>query len=409
MTFEIALTGINAASAELEVIANNIANNATNGFKRSRANFADVYSSTSNGTSNVTSGSGVRIAGINQEFKQGDVTYTNNNMDLSIGGEGFFRLENNGVIEYSRAGTFGLDNEGYIVNSGGGFLTGYEANSDGKITSALGRINVGSDNLPPKQTSTLSLSLNLDTASEVPVAYDRDDPSSYNFSTSTTIFDSQGTAHEMSMFYRKDAANEWTSYTYVGDTEVSQPGGEHLVFDTQGKIASLNGVAIADSNTVNTIQFTPLDGTEPQEITISLGAMTQYDIPFGVNEVLQNGFSTGRLSDIEIDSSGIVYGRYSNNSSKALGQIVISNFTNPQGLSPTGGTTWTESFSSGVAATGIPGSASLGLVQSGTLEESNVDITEELVAMIGAQRSFQANAQVISTSDTLTQTIINLR
>lgn len=409
MTFEIALTGINAASAELEVIANNIANNATNGFKRSTASFADVYSSTSNGTSNTTSGSGVRIASINQEFTQGDVTYTNNNMDLSIGGEGFFRLEQNGVIEYSRAGTFGIDNSGNIVNSGGGYLTGYEANEDGEITSALGRISVGSDNLPPKQTSTLALNLNLDTATEVPIAYDRDDPNSYNFSTSTTIFDSQGTAHEMSMFYRKDAANEWTSYSYVGDTEVSQAGGDKIIFDTQGKVASLNGVAIADSGTVNTIQFTPINGTEPQEITVSLSELTQYDIPFGVNQVTQDGFSTGRLSDIEIDDSGIVYGRYSNNSSKALGQIVISNFTNPQGLSPTGGTTWTESFSSGVAATGVPGSASLGLVQSGTLEESNVDITEELVAMIGAQRSFQANAQVISTADTLSQTIINLR
>lgn len=409
MTFEIALTGINAASAELEVIANNIANNATNGFKRSTASFADVYSSTSNGTSNTTSGSGVRIASINQEFTQGDVTYTNNNMDLSIGGEGFFRLEQNGVIEYSRAGTFGIDNSGNIVNSGGGYLTGYEANEDGEITSALGRISVGSDNLPPKQTGNLALNLNLDTATEVPIAYDRDDPNSYNFSTSTMIFDSQGTAHEMSMFYRKDAANEWTSYSYVGDTEVSQAGGDKLVFDTQGKVASLNGVAIADSGTVNTVQFTPLTGTEPQEITVDLSELTQYDIPFGVNQVTQDGFSTGRLSDIEIDASGIVYGRYSNNSSKALGQIVISNFTNPQGLSPTGGTTWTESFSSGVAATGVPGSASLGLVQSGTLEESNVDITEELVAMIGAQRSFQANAQVISTADTLSQTIINLR
>lgn len=409
MTFEIALTGINAASAELEVIANNIANNATNGFKRSTASFADVYSSTSNGTSNTTSGSGVRIASINQEFTQGDVTYTNNNMDLSIGGEGFFRLEQNGIIEYSRAGTFGIDNSGNIVNSGGGYLTGYEANEDGEITSALGRISVGSDNLPPKQTANLALNLNLDTAAEVPIAYDRDDPNSYNFSTSTTIFDSQGTAHEMSMFYRKDAANEWTSYSYVGDTEVSQAGGDKIIFDTQGKVASLNGVAIADSGTVNTIQFTPLNGTEPQEITVSLSELTQYDIPFGVNQVTQDGFSTGRLSDIEIDDSGVVYGRYSNNSSKALGQIVISNFTNPQGLSPTGGTTWTESFSSGVAATGVPGSASLGLVQSGTLEESNVDITEELVAMIGAQRSFQANAQVISTADTLSQTIINLR
>lgn len=406
MTFEIALTGINAASTELEVIANNIANNSTNGFKRSRAEFADVYGTTALGIAGGATGSGVRVSAITQEFSQGNVTFTDNNMDLSISGEGFFRLDDRGSAVYSRAGTFGIDSEGYVVNSAGSNLTGYLADATGNITSTLENLRLDQGDLQPNPTSELAMGINLDAKSDVPAAFDVTDSATYNYSTSTTIYDSLGTPHEATLYFHKDAPNEWSVFTFVGGTEVSPAGGDQVVFNTDGTLDTVNGGA---ATTITTTAFTPSTSSSPQTMTIDLSAMHQFDNPFSVNQIIQNGFSVGRLQDIQIDDNGIIYGRYSNRESKPLGQIVLSNFTNPQGLAPIGDTGWAKTLSSGIDSTGVAGTASLGLIQSGALEESNVDITQELVAMISAQRSFQANAQVISTADTITQTIINIR
>lgn len=407
MTFEIALTGINAASSELEVISNNIANNATSGFKRSRTEFADVYAVSSSGSSNTQTGSGVRVTQVTQEFTQGDMSYTENNMDISISGEGFFRMDDHGSIVYTRAGAFGLDQEGYIVNSSGHYLTGYQGDDNGEITSTLGPIQVDAGSLAPKPTSEINLGINLDATAEVLPAFDVDVASTYNFSTSTTIYDSLGSSHEATLYFHKDGPNDWTSFMYVAGQEVSQPGGEKLIFNEDGSLQSLNGTA--GNTVINALPFTPPTGAAVQSLAMDLESISQFENPFGTNEVFQDGYMPGRLADIEVDSSGIIYGRYTNRESKALGQISLTNFSNPQGLRPVGDSSWAETFSSGIGATGEPGSASLGLLQSGALEESNVDITEELVAMIGAQRSFQANAQVIGTADTLTQTVINMR
>ena len=191
-----------------------------------------------------------------------------------------------------------------------------------------------------------------------------------------------------------------------GGNEVSQPGGDDITFNPDGSLNQVNGGA---GTTITTTNFSPAIGVTPMTLTFDVGAISQFNNPFGVNQIVQDGYSSGRLNDVDIDASGVIFGRYSNGQSKALGQIVLTNFPNPQGLRQVGNTSWAETFGSGVAATGVPGSASLGMVQSGSLEESNVDITAELVAMISAQRSFQANAQVISTADTLTQTVINMR
>ncbi len=253
----------------------------------------------------------------------------------------------------------------------------------------------------------MTLGLNLDVTTDILGTFDVLDSSTYNYSTSTTVYDSLGTAHEATMYFHKDAPNEWSAFTYVNGSEVSPTGGDTLTFTTDGVLETINGTAGATN--VTTTTFTPEAGSSSQSITIDLSGVNQFDNPFGVNQILQNGFSVGRLKDIQIDTDGIVYGRYSNRESKALGQIVLSNFTNVQGLAPIGGTGWAKTPSSGIDTTGAPGTASLGVIQSGALEESNVDLTQELVAMIGAQRSFQANAQVISTADTVTQTIINIR
>ncbi|NND90211.1 MAG: flagellar hook protein FlgE [Granulosicoccus sp.] len=406
MTFDIALTGINAASTQLETISNNIANNATTGFKRSRASFADVYAVSTFGATNPAVGQGVRISGITQEFHQGDTTFTNNNLDLSVEGLGMFRLMDNGSPIYTRAGNFALDREGFIVNASGNRLTGYRTNNLDQIEPIADDLRIDYSDLQPRASTTVELSMNLDIKDPVLPPFDVTDASTFNFSTSTTVYDSLGSAQLANVYFHKDAPNTWSTFTYVDGVEISQVGGDELVFDTSGLVQSVNGSPGGDFTT-NT--YTPVSNAEPMSLTFQLQELTQFDNSFGVNKVVQDGYAAGRLEDFDVDPGGIIFGRFSNGQAKTMGQITLTTFPNLQGLRQIGDTSWTETFSSGEPATGEPGSASLGQLQAGSLEGSNVDITQELVSMIGAQRSFQANAQVISTGDTLTQTVINIR
>lgn len=406
MTFDIALTGINAASTQLETISNNIANNATTGFKGSRAEFADVYAVSTFGATNPAVGQGVRVSGIKQQFQQGDTTFTNNNLDMSIEGQGMFRLQDNGKPVYTRAGNFGLDREGYIVNSSGHNLTGYRTNESDEIEPIIDDLRIDYSDLQPRSTERIELAMNLDIKAEVLPPFDITDSGTFNFSTSTTVYDSLGSSQLANVYFHKDAPNTWSAFTYIDGQEISQLGGDELVFDTSGVVQTINGTA---AGTIDTNTFTPESNALPMSLTIELREVTQFDNAFGVNRIVQDGYAAGRLEDFDVDPSGIIFGRFSNGQAKQMGQITLTNFPNQNGLRQIGDTSWTETFSSGEPATGEPGSASLGSLQAGSLEGSNVDITQELVSMIGAQRSFQANAQVISTGDTLTQTVINIR
>lgn len=398
---DIAMTGIDAASAELASISNNIANNQTTGFKRSDVEFADVYAASAQ-----QPGSGVRVSQLRQDFTQGDINFTNNNLDLSIEGQGFFRLSDEGRNVYSREGALGLDSEGYIVSGSGYRLLGNTVDENGEILPIDGELRMNYSDLQPKETDSVNLSMNFDATAEVLPPFDIDDPATYNHITSATVYDSLGTAQVASLYIRKDAPNSWSSYLYVDDVEVSQPGGDELGFDESGQLVTVNGTT--DTNFGSTT-YTPPSGAAPMELNFNVGEITQYDSPFGTNSIDQDGYTAGRLEDFDIDAEGIIFGRYSNGEARRMGQVTLANFTNPQGLVNNGGNTWSESLASGQPAVGDPGSASLGRVRSGTLEGSNVDITDELVQMISAQRTFQANAQVISTGDTITQTIINIR
>ena len=406
MTFDVALTGINAASTELEVISNNIANNATSGFKRSRVEFADVYASSTLGSSSLSVGQGVRVSDVGQEFSQGDVSFTNNNLDLSVDGQGLFRIVDNGKVVYSRAGAFRLDREGYIVNAQGQNLTGYRVDESDEILPITENLRVDYSDLPPKSTEKVELAMNLDSLADVLPPFDPTDPNTYNYSTATTVYDSLGSAQIATLYLHKDAPNAWTSYLYVDGKEVSQPGGDEFAFDDNGTLLNVNG---APGGTFTSTTFQPDSDAGPMSIDFDVSAITQFEGPFGVNQIVQDGYTAGRLDDFDIDAQGMIFGRFSNGQAKTMGQITLTNFSNASGLQQMGNNNWAETYASGVPATGEPGSASLGLIQAGALEGSNVDITQELVAMIGAQRSFQANAQVISTGDTLTQTVINIR
>ncbi len=417
MSFEVALTGLNAASSNLEVISNNIANGNTHGFKRSRAEFADVYAASDFGVAANQTGKGVRVLNIRQQFTQGDVKYTENSLDLAISGSGFFRVAdaNDGIV-YTRAGMFGLDREGYIVNAAEQRLTGYVADKNGTILPTLGTLKVDTSDLAPKASKNIDLGLNLDNTSPVinsGIPFSPDDPASFNFTTAATVYDSQGASHVVNLYFRNEGANDWKAYAYMNGQPILSEAGDGatpkaalLHFDEHGKLVSVDG---SPSLTIRTDSFSPGPGVSPLQLTLNVADTTHFNSPSGLNKVVVDGYTSGRLASLDIDSTGVIFGRYTNGQSMAMGQIALANFASVEGLRQIGNTTWAETWASGQPAVGAPGTASLGNIQSSALESSNVDITKELVDMIGAQRSFQANAQVVSVADNITQTIINMR
>lgn len=403
MAFNTALSGIRAAGADLDIIGNNVANAGTTGFKSSRGEFADVYAASTLGTSSLAIGSGVRMSDVAQQFTQGNVNFTDSPLDLAINGDGFFQLSDNGAYAYSRAGMFKLDNEGHIVNNEGLRLTGYLADDTGSITGQLGDLKLNTSNIDPSATDEINAMLNLDATSALPAnAWAGGNPpatDTYNRATSLTTYDSIGNAHVLTMYFDKSAANTWDVHFQIDNTDI--PTTATLNFQTDGTINPVGYVP-------TTINYLP-SGADAMSIDISFVESTQYGSPFATNGLSQNGYATGRMTSLDIDATGTLYARYTNGQSKAMGQVVLANFTNPQGLQPLGDSTWGETSASGLPLRGTPGTGSLGVIQSGALEDSNVDLTQELVKMIVAQRNYQANAQTIRTEDAVTQTIINIR
>ncbi|WP_457666101.1 flagellar hook protein FlgE [Thiolapillus sp.] len=408
MSFNTALSGIRAASGDLSIIGNNIANANTTGFKGSRAEFADVYAASLMGAPGTAIGQGVRLRGAAQHFGQGNISFTGNALDLAVNGRGFFQLsDNGGASVYTRAGNFHLDRDGYIVNSEGLFLMARGADDNGAITGGIGPMKIDTSYAQPNPTTTLNANLNFDareaeTDSSWSLIGGVPDPAGYNSSTTTSVYDSQGNPHDITMYYSKqDPAanpNSWTVRTMIDGTVQDTTT---VVFNDDGSYSS--------PATIN-ITWNPGGGATPgQAITVDLSKSTQYGSDFAVNSIYQDGFSTGQILGVDIDQEGTIFARYTNGQSRSIGQMVLANFANEQGLQPLGDTSWADTFASGPPVVGAPGTSGLGGIQSGALEESNVDLTEQLVKMIVAQRNFQANAQTIQTEDTVTQTIINLR
>ncbi len=408
MSFNTALSGIRAASGDLGIIGNNIANANTTGFKGSRAEFADVYAASMMGAPGTAIGQGVRLQGAAQHFGQGNISFTGNALDLAVNGRGFFQLsDTSGASVYSRAGNFHLDRDGYVVNSDGLFLMARGADQNGAITGGIGPLRIDTSYAQPNPTSTLNANLNFDareseTDSSWALIGGVPDPAGYNSSTTTSVYDSQGNPHDITLYYSKqDPAtnpNSWTVRTMI-DGAVQDT--TTVVFNDDGSYSSPASINIT---------WNPGGGATPgQAIAVDLSKSTQYGSDFAVNSIYQDGFSTGQILGVDIDQEGTIFARYTNGQSRSIGQMVLANFANEQGLQPLGDTSWADTFASGPPVVGAPGTSGLGGIQSGALEESNVDLTEQLVKMIVAQRNFQANAQTIQTEDTVTQTIINLR
>ncbi|MBM70522.1 MAG: flagellar hook protein FlgE [Haliea sp.] len=421
MAFDTAISGINAASADLNVISNNIANASTVGYKTSRAEFADVFATSLLGAGGNAIGKGVSLSAVTQEFGQGNISFTDNALDLAISGGGFFQLSVDGALQYTRAGNFKVDREGFVVSNAGSRLQGFQVNSVGDVTGQLGDIQIDTSLLDPNPTGLVDLTSNLDSREvppNVPFGGPFDafalpptspDPSSFNATTSTTVYDGLGNPHVLSLYFVKTATpNQWEVHSLVDGVTTSGP--DTLTFQSNGQFDPLTLPV-----EVNITGWQPLNaagvgtGADPQDITVSLSDTTQFGTPFAVSSVIQDGFAAGQLRGLEIDSTGIAFARFTNGESRALAQIALANFNNPNGLQPIGDTNWVETFASGPSNVGAPGTSGLGVIQSAALEESNVEITAQLVDLIIAQRNFQANAQVIQAEDAVTQTVINLR
>lgn len=521
MSFNISLSGLNAASSELSVTSNNIANVGTVGFKESRAEFADIYASSTLGNSSSTIGSGVLLSTVAQQFAQGNLEFTQNSLDLAISGEGFFVLSpdaSSSDVFYSRAGAFQVDNQGYIVNSDGDVLQAFPVDTNGNPTStslsSTTGIQVPDSVSTPQATTNINLNVSLpsdvpstlpnfylaDEAfavtsglaasavdpstlaapdTDVPAAaavaaanaailaigagadtdvinaitnaanntaaqfatdtvannanavaavnavanavtasvaeFDPTDPNQYHYSTSVTVYDSQGTTHIASTYFimSDDQNNTWETRVTLDGTLLDPVTAEILDFDQNGNLDAANSSS-GGAITYQAYDLGPINGSAPLNLTFDYtdnGSAATQEVfgAFAVQALTQDGFSTGRLSGLDISDTGVVRANFSNGQQTALGQIALVKFDNAQGLAQLGNTTWAESIDSGTALAGQSGSGTFGLIHNGALEQSNVDLTQELVKLITAQRNFQASSKAIETANTVTQTIINIR
>jgi len=407
MSFETALSGLNAASSELDVTGNNIANSGTTGFKGSRAEFADLFAASNLGVSQTAIGQGVRLADVKQDFGQGQFDFTGNSLDLAINGTGFFRIsEGEGEISYTRNGSFQLDRDGFIVDANNRRLTGFQADGEGNIGGALEELQVNIGNVAPEATTELGVSANLDAQAREFTATDpafaAGDPDTYNFSTSTTIFDGQGTDHRATLFFRKtDNDNQWEVHLQSSDALTATAGPTTVQFNQAGEFDSVVG-----GPTTYTFGF---GGAGDVDVDLGLDALTQFGSEFEVKQINQDGFAAGQFSSLNVEGDGRLLARFTNGQSQVLGQVALARFQSPEKLQEAGDTRWQETFESGPPLLGAPDSSGLGALEAGALEQSNVNLTEQLVQMITAQRNYQANSQVISTQDQITQEILNIR
>ena len=437
MSFQQGLSGLNAASKGLDVTGNNIANANTVGFKSAVTHFADVFANSLSGSGASQVGIGTTTSAIQQSFTQGNITTTNNPLDISINGGGFYRMDTNGTITYSRSGQFHLDKNGFIVDDRARVLTGYPADATGTIVqSSPVDLQLDSGDQSPVATGAgvgsfqgVRADVNLDSRAtattwvagpaHVPLvppatASFSPNPSSYNWSTALSVYDTLGNAHTLSLYAVKTALpGEWAIHANVDGTTDQNVTltTSTLTFNTSGSLVAGSGVVGASINLANVMNDLGQvnSAATPLAFNIDFTSSSQYGSAFGANRLEQDGYTSGSLTGVNVAGDGVIRGNYSNGQARDLGQVVLAGFTNPNGLTSLGGNQWSETSASGPALVGAPGSASLGVLQSASVEESNTDLTAELVNMITQQRNYQANAQTIKTQDQILQTLVNLR
>jgi flagellar hook protein FlgE len=443
MSFTTALSGLNAASNNLSVTGNNIANANTTGFKKSRSEFVDVYASSIGGVSKTQPGAGVRVSEVAQQFNQGNLDFTENSLDLAITGEGFFTLASNPAdlksLVYSRAGAFRVNKDGLVTNTQGQAMLAYSPNgktvADGFSQGVLTTVSLNTGAGLPVTTSNVAMQVNLNSNDNPPAVttFDPLNSNSYNKQTSVSVFDSLGVSHTLTTYFvagpTTPPTRDWYAYNYITDdplvpVPVTNAGGG------QGKSVSLAGVqgavGAAGAGVVMTfdssgkltvpsdgqVQLTPyVTGTSASDVTMKMSYLgsTHLSAAFSVDALKQDGLPAGRLTGVSIDDEGVIFARFSNGGTTPLGKVALTRFPNPQGLSKLGDTNWAQTGNSGEPIPGEAGTGNFGVIQSGALEQSNVDLSAQLVNLIVAQQAYQANSQTISTENTIVQTILNIR
>jgi flagellar hook protein FlgE len=418
MSFQQGISGLNATARNLDVIGNNIANANTIGAKSSRLEFADMYSSALGGSGTKQGGVGVAVAAIAQSFSQGSITSTSNPLDMAISGNGFFQVKTrDDQVQYTRNGQFKLDREGYIVNNNGHRLMGYAADAAGIVQPGQARdLRLPTAAIEPRATAQITVTANLDSRQAITEpaggpSIDFTNALTYNSATSVNAVDGNGKDVVVTLYFQKSAAETWNVYATANGEPV---GGTPampittMTFPATGAAptspAAPLTVDIPAGTVVNGVGTMPING-----VSLDLTGFTQFAAPFGITQLDQDGYGAGALTGVVVDPSGQILANYSNGRTRPVGQIELANFTNLNGLQPLGGNEWSRSVASGEPVLGTPGSGNIGMLQTSALEDSNVDLTSELVSMMIAQRVYQANAQTIKTQDQVLQTLVNMR
>ncbi|MCC2979983.1 flagellar hook protein FlgE [Sphingomonas sp. IC4-52] len=416
MSFYTSLSGLQAAQTDMSTISHNIANVATNGFKKSRSEFTDIMASNFTSDPRRLTGSGAALAQNKQMFGAGSLVTTGSSLDLAIAGDGFFPVKTaaagGSTIAYTRNGSFGVDPNRYITDTQGSRLQAYAVETDGTVPNngTLIDVQVPMTSGTARATGTVTLKAALNSgATGTDAEFKRTDPSTYTSATSTTVYDAMGNAQTLTNYFvRKPAeaaadgtelkSSDWTVYSYIGDTAANEGAGTPVSFDAEGNLISGNGEKLV------------FDGAgDPRTITLDLTGTTAAKQPFAIASRSQDGQALGEFAGITVDSAGVITASYSNGDAVKLGKVALANFVNPTGLRQNGGQYWSATGLSGTATMGGANENGFGKLMSGTIEGSNVDITEELVELIAAQRNFQANAKALDTSSQISQTIFNIR
>ncbi len=420
MSFYTSLSGLQASQAEMSTISHNLANVGTNGFKKSRTEFADIIASSASVSPTQMVGSGTVVKANRQQFGQGNLIQSANTLDLAISGDGFFAVKpdiSTSKVNFTRNGGFLVDNDRYVVDAEGAHLQVYPVDGSGTVV-ATGidaatslRLPATSGTAQATKAVTMSVNLNANSAMPTTTTFDRFDPTSYNQSTQTTIYDADGNAQTMTNYFRRDTSSSsgssWSVFSFVGDKQLTTGAGGStkmtLAFDGSGTLSATPTATAFDA-------FTTAGSTAPQQFSFTFGAdTTQTAQPFNVGARSQDGRAVGQIQGVTIDEKGLVKASFSNGDTQAIGQVVLANFANPSGLRQLGNSYWSSTGISGDAKLGSAGAGGFGNLMSGSIERSNVDITEELVNLIAAQRDFQANAKALDTASQVSQTIFNIR
>ncbi|WOX52122.1 lateral flagellar hook protein FlgEL [Aeromonas sp. CD] len=406
MSFSIGLSGLRAVNQELSVISNNVANASTAGFKSSRAEFAAIYGGGQAG--------GVEMNNVSQNFdRNGDVTRTGRGLDLAISGSGFFVLkDSNGQTSYTRAGMFQRDPNNYLTTASGTRLQGYTTNDAGELQSGVvGDIQVKAGSLPAKPSDKLEFVANLKADASIIIppapAFDPNKSETFSYSQSSKVYDSLGVEHTLTQYFVKTGANTWEQFDTFNGKVIDKDGTEQA-----SPYSALGTLTFSEKGTLASSTLPPsltlkAPGALDINLAIDVSKVSQYASDFNATRNQSNGYAAGDLTGVRVDADGGVYATFTNGQSLLQGQVVMANFTNPNGLLQTNNTTWQQSFSSGQPVLGAPGTGTMGSLTAGAYEGSNVDLTGELVSLMTSQRNYQANAKTISSADKMTQVLFN--